>query len=108
MVKTSSGRLKATDSIQRSGTIVMKARRTLTRKRTIRAGLSAARPSKPVVAVVSAASAIDEASSTRNQEEEGGHRHQDDDQHRGHRSGVAEIVILEGLLVNVVDRELGR
>src|SRR5438552_10548896 len=108
MLKTSSGRLNAIDTIQRSGTTVMKARTTLTRKRTIRAGFRAARPSKAVLASARTASAIDEPAPAGEKEEEDGHRHQDEDEDGGHRRGVAEIVVLERLLIDVVDRELGR
>src|SRR5712692_683665 len=108
MLKTSSGRLKTIDSIPRSGTTVMTARTALTRKRTIRVGFNARRPSKVVPVVVSAASAIDEAAAAGEEEEKHGHRHQDEDKDGGHGRGVTEVVILEGLLVDVIDGKLGR
>src|SRR5581483_10944422 len=108
MLKTSSGRLKAIDSIQRSGTTVMTPSTAVIRKRTMRAGLTARRPSKPLPAVLSAASAIDETTPAGDEEEEHGQRHQDEHEHRGHRRGIAEIVVLKGLLIDVVDGELGR
>src|SRR5690349_752132 len=108
MLKTSFGRLNAIDTIHKSGTIVMKARTALTIRRTIRVGLAAALPSKVEAAGAMAASAIDEAASAGEQEEDHRHRHQDQDEDRGHRGGVAEIVVLKGLLVDVIDRELRR
>src|SRR5690348_12717931 len=101
---TSAAGLKAIEIIQNNGKMVVNPRTSATSIQTILTTSPCLRlVARPIASVLSL---IGEAPAPRQEEEEARHQQQDNDKDRGDRRGVAERTELEGLLVDVDDKDL--